>query len=205
MSTTSTRRSRRTPAAACGAAAVAVAFAVVVPPATAQAASPVLENSHFRITYVHVEQEIGECLDVAFPIRHDGASNVQVQQRTRGTDGPVYFSLRYNTSDVYTNVDTGAFFTAREVVRDADSRVVENADGTLSISYASVRTITVHTSSGRLVGVDSGRVTGTVVLDPMDPADPEDDVVLFEEVSEPTGVSRLGGFDLCATAVTLLG
>lgn len=202
MTTTPTsRRSHRTLAVACGA-----AFAAVGMPATpALAAEPVMDNSHFRVSYEHVEQEIGECLDVAFPIHHAGTSNAVIQLRTRGTSGPVYFSLRYNTDDVYTNVDTGESFTAREVVREADTRVTENADGTVTIVYSAVSSTTVHRPSGALVGVDSGRVTGTVVLDLMDPADPEDDVVVSAELSEHTGVSGLGGFDLCSVAETLLG
>jgi hypothetical protein len=73
------------------------------------------------------------------------------------------------------------------------------------VEYTSKRTVTVHTPSGALFGVDSGRDTGTVHLAVNDPADPEDDEVISEEVSEPGGVSGLGGFDLCAVAVTLLG
>ena len=202
MTTTHTpRRTRRTLAAACGAALATV----VVSPAAAQAAEPVLDNSHFRVGYEHVEQEIGECLDVAFPIHHAGRSNAVIQLRTRGTSGPAYFSLRYNTDDVYTNLDTGESFTAREVVREADTRVTENADGTLTIVYSAVATTTVHTPSGALLGVDAGRVTGTVVLDLMDPEDPEDDIVISEELSDHVGVSGLGGFDLCSVAESLLG
>lgn len=201
MTTTTSRHSRRTRAAACGAAFAAVGMQA----APARAAEPVLENSHFRVSYEHVEQDIGECLDVAFPIHHAGKSNAVMQLRTRGTSGPAYFSLRYNTDDVYTNVETGESFRVREVVREADTRVTENEDGTLTISYSAVATTIVHTPSGALLGVDSGRVTGTVRLDPGDVADPEDDVVISEEQSDPVGVSRLGGFDLCSVAESLLG
>lgn len=199
--TTTSRHSRRTRTVACGAAFAAVGMQA----SPALAAEPVLDNSHFRFSYEHVEQDIGECLDVAFSIHHAGRSNVVIQTRTRGSSGPTYFSLRYNTDDVYTNVETGESFTAREVVREADTRVTENDDGTFTISYSAVATTTVHTPSGALLGVDSGRVTGTVHLDLVDPEDPEDDVVISEEQSEPVGVSQLGGFDLCAVAESLLG
>ena len=202
MTTTHTpRRPRRTLAVACG----AVLAAVGVSPAAALAAEPVLDNSHFRISFEHVEQDIGECLGVAFPLHHDGQVNARIQLRTRGTDGPAYFSLRYNTLDVYTNLETGESFTAREVVRDADARVTENADGTVTIAFSAMETTTVHTPSGALLGVDSGRSTGSVRLDLADPDDPEDDIVISEQLSDATGVSRLGGFDLCAVAETLLG
>lgn len=195
------RRRRRTLAVACG----AILAAVGMPSAPALAAGPVAASSHFRVGFEHVEQEIGECLDVAFRIHHAGRTNAVLQERTRGSGGPVHFSLRYNSDDVYTNLDTTESFTAREVVRDADTRVTENADGTLTVVYSAMATTTVHTPSGALLGVDAGRVTGTVVLDLMDPQDPEDDVVVSEELSEHVGVSRLGGFDLCSLAETLLG
>ncbi len=194
------RRSRRTLAVACGA-----AFAVGMPASAALAAEPVLDNTHFHFSGGHVEQDIGFCMDVPFPIRHDSTINVLIQTRTRGTSGPTYSTLRFNTDDVYTNVDTGEFFTAREVVRDADTKTTENADGTLTIAYTSQETITVHTPSGALFGVDSGRATGSVVIDLVDPQNPDDDVVVSEEQSDAVGVSGLGGFDLCSVAETLLG
>jgi hypothetical protein len=199
-STYTPRRLRRTLAVSMGA-----ALAATTASPGARAAEPVIDNSHFQVTFEHVEQDIGECLDVSFPLHHDGETNARIQVRTRGTDGPTYFSLRFNTHDVYTNLATGESFTATEVVRNADSRVVENPDGTLTIAFSAMETTTVHTPTGALLGVDSGRVTGTVLLDPGDPADPEDDVVISEELSDATGVSRLGGFDLCAVAETLLG
>lgn len=201
MTTTLTsRRSRRTLAVACGA-----AFAVGMPASAALAAEPVLDNIHFHFSFVHVEQDIGGCLDVAFPIQHVGTINVLIQTRTRGTSGPTYSTLRYNTDDVYTNVDTGESFTAREVSREADTKVTENGDGTITVAYSSQLTVTVHTPTGALFGVDSGRVTGSVLIDLVDPQNPDDDVVISEQQSDPVGVSQLGGFDLCSVAQTLLG
>ena len=198
--TTPSRRSHRTLAVVCGA-----ALSVAMPASAALAAEPVLDNSHVHLTFEHVEQDIGECLDVAFPIHHAGTTNAVIQTRTRGTSGPTYFSLRYNTDDVYTNLDTGESFTARETVREADAKVTENSDGTLTITFSSKRTVTVHTPSGALFGVDSGRVTGTVRIDLVDPENPDDDVVISEDLSAPVGVSQLGGFDLCSVAETLVG
>ena len=48
-------------------------------------------------------------------------------------------------------------------------------------------------------------MTTTVHLDLGDPENPDDDVVISEEQSAPTGVSGLGGFDLCSVAESLLG
>jgi len=194
------RRSHRTLAVACGA-----AFAVGMPASAALAAEPVLDNTHFHLTFAHVEQDIGFCMDVPFPIRHNGSTNVLIQSRTHGTSGPTYDTLRYNTDDVYTNVDTEESFTTREVVRQADTKVTENADGTITIAYSSQMTVTVHTPSGALLGVDSRRVTGSVRIDLADPQNPDDDVVIFEQHSDPVGVSQLGGFDLCSVAEKLLG
>lgn len=173
--------------------------------AAASAVAAPTDISHLKLNFEHVEQDLGECVDVPFPIHHAGTTNVRFQTRTRGSSGPTLFSVRYNTDDVYTNLDTGKSFTAREVVRDADARVTDNGDGTITVRYTSKATITVHTPAGALYGVDSGRFTGTAHIAVNDPDDPEDDTLLSDEQSEPTGVSRLGGFDLCAVAETLIG
>ena len=188
-------------AVACATALAAAGLA----PSAAAAGSPVIQNVHFNFTYTHIEQEIGECLDVPFLIRHDGRSNARLQTRTRGTDGPEYFSIRYNTGDVYTNVDTGESFTGTTSVREADLRVTENGDGTIT-AVATTRAITkFHDPSGALIGIDAGRITSTYLIDLMDPVDPEDDVVLAQEHSEPSGTSSLGGAGVCELAVQFLG
>ena len=56
---------------------------------------------------------------------------------------------------MYTNLETGESFTARSAVREADARITENADGTVTISFSATETTTVHTPSGALYGVDS--------------------------------------------------
>ena len=193
-------RTRGVLAVACGTALAAVALA----PAAGAAATPVIQNVHFNFTYTHIEQEIGECLDVPFAIRHDGRSNARLQVRTHGTDGPEYLSLRYTTGDVYTNVETGESFTGTTSVREADLKVTEHGDGTITVVAASRGTTKFHDPSGALIAIDSGRVTSTYLIDLMEPADPEDDIVLAEEHSEPTGTSSLGEVDVCGLAVEYL-
>ncbi|HYN29315.1 MAG TPA: hypothetical protein VES95_05525 [Dermatophilaceae bacterium] len=181
----------------------ALAAAALVP-ATATAAEPV-DGFHFRGEYTHVEQEIGECLEVPFPIRHDGWVNARFSVRLHGTDGPEYYSLRATARDLYTNTDTGESFTGHSTFRDADLRVTDHGDGTITVLASGVRVESFRAPSGRLIGIDAGRATSTYVVDVGDPGDPDDDTVLSETHSEPVGASSLDGAGVCQIAATYLG
>lgn len=71
----------------------AAALAATLAPAAVAHDHPVLENDHFVGTYTHVEQDIGECLDLPFRLQHDGTYNSKVRFMLRGS--PVGVLLRH--------------------------------------------------------------------------------------------------------------
>jgi hypothetical protein len=201
MPTTTIMR-RRAGAAAAGA---VLASVTVLPPAGAADHHPVLENEHYMGTYTHVEQDIGECLDLPFRLQHDGTFNSRVQFRLRGSDPWGYASIRANGRDLFTNLETGETMTGSWSLRESDQTITDNGDGTITIESSLFSRTAYHAPSGALIGVDVWRTTGTWVIATQGTPDPEDDVVLSEEIEEPTGGARtLDGRDLCDLAAEYL-
>lgn len=172
---------------------------------TASAAAQPIENSHFRGSASHVEQDEGRCLEVPFPLLHEQDFNARMQIIPKGRDRFGHFSLTYVNRGVYTNTDSGATFTVTSTAREADARIVDNGDGTLTITGAMRGTTVVRAERGGVVGIDSLRTTFESVLDQNGtPDDWSDDEEVSFTQSEPVGVSTLGGFDECAMALELL-
>lgn len=199
MSTTTTvRRSGVAIAAA------ALAAVTLVPAAVADH-HPVLENEHFMGTYTHVEQDIGECLDLPFQLQHDGTFNSKVRFMLRGSDPWGYGSITATGRDVYMNVETGATMRGSWNIREADQTITDNGDGTITIVSALFNRTAYHAPSGALIGTDVLRTTGTWVIATQGTPDPSDDVIVSEEIEAPTGGARtLDGRDLCDIAAEYL-
>ena len=121
---------RRAALATAGAAALALAL-----PTTASAEPPATD--HFKGTFVHVEQEVGGCLDVPFPVEHVGFFNVTVKEQVR--QGAVYVSLSGINLSTYTNLDTGVSLRGHATFHDVDRKVVDNGDGTITVTFRSMR------------------------------------------------------------------
>lgn len=198
MSITTVRR------AGVATAAAAIAAVSLVPSAVG-GEHPVLENSHFKGTYTHIEQDIGECLDLPFQLQHDGTFNSKVRFMLRGSNPWGYFSVAANGQDTYTNLETGATMRGRWSLREADQTITDNGDGTVTIESTLFSRTAYHAPSGALVGTDVWRTTGTWVIATQGTPDPEDDVVLSEDVELPTGGARtLDGRGLCDVAAEYL-
>lgn len=192
---------RRVGAVAAGATLATVAL---VPPAGADH-HPVLENEHFKGTYMHVEQEIGECLDLPFMLRHDGTFNSRVRFMLRGNNPWGYFSVALTGRDTYTNLETGTTMRGSWNLREADQTITDNGDGTSTIVSTLFNRTAYHAPSGALIGTDVWRTTGTWVIATQGTPDPGDDEVVSEEIVAPTtGARTLDGRDLCDIAAEYL-
>lgn len=172
---------------------------------TASAAAQPIENSHFHGSSSHVEQDEGACTDVPFPVLHEQDYDARIQILPKGPDGFGHFSMTYVNRGVYTNTDTGATFTTTTTARESDLRIVDNGDGTITITGAMRGTTVVRDEQGGVVGIDSLRTTFESVRDLNGtPEDWSDDTEVSFTESEPVGVSTLGGLDECAMALELL-
>lgn len=189
-------RSPRGALAALGAMALTLTTA-----AAAQADRP--QISHFRGSGSHIEQEEGTCMDLPFPLLHEVEFNAVLTDQVR--NGTYYFRLVAVNRSVYTNMETGASLTGQSSVQERDQRIVDNGDGTLTITFKTSGRESYHTPAGALIGIRLVRQTVEIVLDHAGtPADPSDDEVLSETWSEPTGVDTLG-LDECSVAAEYLG
>lgn len=186
------------------AASATLATVILVPPAGADH-HPVLEKEHFMGTYTHVEQDIEECLDLPFRLQHDGTFNTRVRFMLRGNNPWGYFSIAATGRDTYTNLETGTTMRGSWNLREADQTITDNGDGTITIVSTLFNRTAYHAPSGGLIGTDVWRTTGTWVIATQGTPDPEDDVVLSEEIVAPTtGARTLDGRDLCDVAAEYL-
>ena len=62
--------------------------------------------------------------------------------------------MRGTSSDVYTNPDTEATFTVTNTFFDKDLRILDNGDGTITITVNTVFQQRVYGSDGELLFVD---------------------------------------------------
>ncbi len=188
---------RRAALATAGAAALALAL-----PTTASAEPPVTD--HFKGTFVHVEQEGGGCLEVPFPVEHEGFFNVTVKEQVR--HGAVYVSLSGINLSTYTNLDTGASLRGHATFHDVDRKVVDNGDGTITVTFRSMRQESFHTQQGALVGNRTTREVVEVVIDLAGtPTDLSDDEVVSETLTDAaSGAGSLGDHDECSIAAEYL-
>lgn len=168
--------------------------------AAAQADRP--QVNHFRGSGSHIEQELGACMDLDFPLLHETEFNAVLTDHVRR--GIYYFRLVAVNRSVYTNMETGASLTGHSSVHERDQRIVDNGDGTLTVTFRTSGRESFHTQAGALIGIRIVRQTVEVVLDHAGtPDDPSDDEVISETWSEPTGVDTLG-LDECSVAAQYL-
>ena len=98
--------------------------------------------------------------------------------QTRGSSDFPYFGDRFRTLFVYTNPDTGKTFTVQTVGASLDVRIVDNGDGTITITNIFVGVQKVYDDAGNLVFMDRGQIRETFLVDTMGTIDPEDDVFI---------------------------
>ena len=194
------------------AAAATVALAVPVVLTTAGAASAaaggnVLFRDHVIDRQSHIEQvqHPGEfCPDVPFLVRFDGQISLTDTARTR-KNGFDYYSFHATAKNTWTNLETGASFHEQTSFSTRDQKLVFDADGNLVITIMDRIGWKLFDGDGKLVGVDAGLVKIQVVVDINDPADPDDDVDVSDEVFADHGTRQLGERDFCADVMTFLG
>jgi|GEM_PF-1699565 hypothetical protein len=123
-------------------------------------------------------------------------NRVQFVQRRPGTTP--YYGARYQSTFVWTNLDTGKTFTIYQRVNDRDLRIVDNDDGTITIDVMATGGSRIVDDEGRQLFSDAGQIRYRVVIALNDPLDPEDDEeVSFEFTRESNGTNDLKGRDFC--------
>jgi hypothetical protein len=107
---------------------------------------------------------------------------------------------------VTTNLLTGGTYTNVFATSSKDHKIVDNGDGTITITTLATGGSRFYDAAGDLVLKDPGQTRFAVDVDYNGtPSDPSDDVEVpgsFRVVRSSTGNSDLSGHDFCADLVT---
>jgi hypothetical protein len=175
------------------------ATAAVTLAAAASAGPPFKGTFHFEGTDL-IDDLCGvEGLNVAQDFVIDG----RFQAGPKGSDGLVFFLQLTRHTEVITNLANGRFVTSvTPSVLEKDLRVTDNGDGTLTVLVLATGNATLYGEDGKAIGRNPGQVRIELLLDHGGtPNDPNDDVLLSEEVvKDSTGRSD----DFCETVVPAL-
>ncbi|WP_353814504.1 hypothetical protein [Agromyces sp. SYSU T00266] len=191
---------------------VAVVMGVAVAaPAPAFAAGPP-EVDHFTETDSHIEQEAHGpewCGGtVPFDVLWDRRTEGTFVGHSRG-DGLSYGLASYRSVEVYTNVENGKTYTMEFRGGDREGSVVDNGDGTLTVTVLVTGSTQYTGPDGRRVFLDAGAFSVSFLVDhngtPGDPSDDRDVENGFLGIEGPHGLFETWDRDLCADIVTLLG
>jgi hypothetical protein len=176
---------------------VAVAGLLVSAPATAR---PV-EKGHFHDVF----SETGDCDGT--PIRDDGnvRGNFLFNQRGGAKHPFPYYRESVRGTIVHTNLNTGGTFTEVFANNSRDHKIVDNGDGTITITEFASGGFRAYDQTGKLVLKDPGSIRFAFDVDYNGtPGNPDDDVEIdgsFRIIRESTGRNDTQGGDFCADLV----
>ena len=118
--------------------------------------------------------------------------------RSKGKHGLVYFKANVHGTTVFTNLDTGGTYTNTYNFVDRDLKVVDNGDGTLTITIASSGSFKWFDADGNRVLKGSGAFRAQLTVDHGGtPTDPSDDVELDFVIVKEAGMDQTLGRDFC--------
>ena len=124
--------------------------------------------------------------------------------RRQGADQLAYYQEHLKIRQVITNVATREFVTEVDTVLSKDHRVINNGDGTLTITVLATGNGTLYGSNGKAIARNPGQVRFQILLDHGGtPRNPFDDEFLefLGIVKGSTGRSD----DFCAAIVDAIG
>jgi hypothetical protein len=185
--------------------AAAVASAMIGPSADARVES----KEHYEFTESHIEQEEhGDefCPNVEFLVLADVEVEGTLLIKTKGSGPHPYFADRVRITEAYTNLENGKTLTQVGSTRVADQRIVDNGDGTITITAKRTGRIIVHGPDGDRLFIDAGQSQISFVIDYNGTPDNFDDDVFVADLGEHklTGRQDTEGRDFCEDLVTFL-
>ena len=188
----------------------AVIAALVLPivlPSTAS--GRVIDNEKYQFTVSHIEQEehgADFCQNVEFLVRYQ--AEVEGRLLIKTANGPFpYFADRFQSTETYTNLENDKTLTHVFATRNADQRIVDNGDGTITITVKSTGRDFVYGPDGSRLFVDAGQFQFQIVVDYNGtPENPDDDEFVADlGAVKQTGRNDTEGRDFCDDLVTILG
>ena len=164
--------------------------------ATAPAVGKAVGKFHFHDVFT---SDVYDCDGT--PAQDHGDIKGNVLFNLRGSSPFGYFRDSTRGTIVTTNLDTGGTFTQIFTANSHDHRIVDNGDGTITITVAAAGGARYYDSDGKLVLKDPGAVRFSFGIDyngtPDDPSDDEDVPNSFQIVKESTGLNDTQGRNFC--------
>ncbi|MGH3508535.1 MAG: hypothetical protein ACRDO2_15155 [Nocardioidaceae bacterium] len=169
-----------------------------------------LEQEHYSFSVSHIEQEEhGDefCPNVGFPVLFEGEVSGMLLVKTKGSGPFPYFADRFHLHDVYTNLENGKTFTLDTVSRFSDQSIVDNGDGTITITVKDTARVHVYGPDGKRLFIDVGQIRFELLIDYNGtPDNPDDDIILEEfDPIKVTGHAQTEGRDFCEDLEFFLG
>ena len=164
------------------------------------AAAKPLERGEFHEEF---SEEVENFCDVpGLTVQVDTVVDGTFRVDTHGRDGLVYFAEHLRVAGTFTNVANGNVATSVDKVLNKDLKVIDNGDGTLTVTLLATGNATLYDASGKAIGRNPGQVRFEFLIDHAEtPGDPSDDVILSEDlIKGSTGRSD----DFCTVLVPVL-
>jgi len=165
-------------------------------PATAQP----IDKGHFHDVST---SDVYDCNGTPAQDSVDVSGNFVFNQR--GSSPFPYYRESVHGTVVSTNLDNGGTFTNVFTANSRDHTIVDNGDGTITITEFASGGSRFYDTNGKLVLRDPGQFRFAFDIDYMGtPGDPSDDVEVpdsFRVVRDSTGRNDTAGRDFCADLV----
>jgi hypothetical protein len=182
---------------------VGLAIAGAVLASTPASARPI-DKGHFHDVFTG---DVYDCDGIPAQNSGDVSGNFLFNQR--GSSPFPYYRESVRGTVVTTNLETGGTYTNVFSVSTRDHTIVDNGDGTITITSFASGGSRFYDTDGNLVLKDPGQVRFAFDIDYNGtPGDPSDDIEVpgsFRIVRASTGNSDLSGRDFCADLAEFTG
>jgi hypothetical protein len=161
---------------------IAAATVLIVTAPTAAQAGPPEVQVHYSDVYDVLLPDAadptgsfcGGLTNVPLHVEIDGYFSI----KDHGPNAPApYFADRFRSTLVYTNPQTGLTYTVVRVRQSKDLRIVDNGDGTLTLTGLNTGSLFAYGPDGELLGRQNGLARETFLVDTLGTPDPNDDVL----------------------------
>jgi hypothetical protein len=134
----------------------------------------------------------GGMTEVPLHVEVDGYFSI----KDRGPNAPSpYFADRYRSTLVYTNPETELTYTVVRVRQSKDLTIVDNGNGTLTITGLNSGSLFAYGPDGELLGRQNGLSRESALVDTLGTAHPSDDV--FTPLGDPVWFGLVTTTNFC--------
>ena len=178
--------------------AAAATLAIAAPPSVAQSGPPEVQVHYSDVYDVLLPDPAdpagsfcGGLTNVPLHVEIDGYFSI----KDHGPNAPApYFADRFRSTLVYTNPQTGLTYTVVRVRQSKDLRIVDNGDGTLTLTGLNTGSLFAYGPDGDLLGRQNGLTRETFLVDTLGTPDPNDDVLTPQGEPFTAGLITTGDF-----------